>query len=54
MIAQMVVVADEVGDLLIEVARQIIVLEQDAVLEGLMPAFDLALDLGMYWDATRL
>jgi hypothetical protein len=41
-IAAMVVVIDECVDLGLEVAGQIIVLKQDAVLERLMPALDLA------------
>ena len=48
MVAQMIVVADEVSDLLFEITRQIVVFEQDAVLQGLMPALDLALGLGMH------
>ena len=36
---------DEVADRLFQSAGQVIVLEQDAVLEGLVPAFDLALCL---------
>ena len=44
-IATMVVVIDECVDLGLEVAGQIIVLKQDAVLERLMPALDLAVRL---------
>ena len=33
-IAQMIVVADEVSDLLFEITGQIVIFEQDAVLEG--------------------
>ena len=43
MIALVVVVLDEAIDVGFEVARQIIVLQQDAVLERLVPALDLAL-----------
>ena len=46
-VSEVVVVSDEVADRLLESAGQIVVLEQDAVLEGLVPAFDLALGLGM-------
>ena len=46
-IAGMVVVLDEGRDLAFEIAGQVVVLEQDAVLERLMPALDLALGLGM-------
>jgi len=51
-VSQMVVVGDEVTDLGLEVAGQIVVLEQDAVLQRLMPALDLALGLGMEGSAT--
>jgi hypothetical protein len=43
MIAQVIVVSDEGRDLGFKIARQVIVLEQDAVLERLMPALDLSL-----------
>ena len=46
-IAGMVVVLDEGRDLAFEIAGQVVMLEQDAVLERLMPALDLALGLGM-------
>ena len=46
-IAPVVVVLDEGGDLGFEVTRQELVFQQDAVLQGLMPAFDLALGLGV-------
>ena len=39
---------DEAFDLGFEVARQVVVLEQDAVLERLMPALNLALGLPRY------
>jgi hypothetical protein len=38
---------DEAIDVGLEIAGQVVVLEQDAVLERLVPAFDLALDLGV-------
>jgi hypothetical protein len=41
-IAGMVVVRDEGRDLAFEIAGQVVVLKQDAVLERLMPALDLA------------
>ena len=47
-----VVVIDEGVDLGLEIARQIVVLEQDAVLQRLVPALDLALGLGMEGSAT--
>ena len=46
-IAPVVVVLDECGELGFEITGQIIVLQQDPVLEGLVPALDLALGLGM-------
>ena len=42
-IAQVIVVNDEGLDLGFEIAREVIVFEQDTVLERLMPALDLAL-----------
>ena len=41
----MIVMLDEGGDLQFEIAGQVVMFEQDAVLERLMPAFDLALGL---------
>jgi hypothetical protein len=46
MAAAVVVVIDEGADLPFEVSRQEVVFQQDAVLQGLVPAFDLALGLG--------
>jgi hypothetical protein len=43
MISQVIVIGDEGLDLGFEIARQVIVLEQDTVLERLMPTLDLAL-----------
>ena len=43
MIPVAIVVADELIDLGFKVARQVVVLQQDAVLERLMPSLDLAL-----------
>ena len=53
-VSQMVVVGDEFTDLGLESTGQIVVLEQDAVLERLMPALDLALCHGMIRPATRV
>src|ERR1700730_14631297 len=53
-IATMVVVIDECVDLGLEVAGQIIVLKQDAVLERLMPALDLALRLRVAGPAAHV
>ena len=46
-VPEMVVVGDEVADLLLEITGQVVVLEQNAVLERLVPALDLALRLMM-------
>ena len=51
MVPEVVVAGDEVANLLLEIAGQIVVLEQDAVLQCLVPAFDLALGLGMEGSA---
>jgi len=51
MIAIMIVVLDEASDVGFEIAGQIVVFKQDAVLQGLMPALDLA--LGLRDDAAR-
>ena len=47
MVTVVVVVVDERGDLRFEITRQEIVFQQDAVLEGLVPALDLAAGLRM-------
>ena len=46
-IAPVVVVLDKCGDLSFKVAGQVIVLQQNAVLERLVPALDLSLSLWM-------
>jgi hypothetical protein len=46
-VPEMIVVGDEVTDLLLEITGQVVVLEQNAVLERLVPALDLALRLMM-------
>src|SRR5690606_17194572 len=50
----MVVMLNEGVDLGLEVTGQEVVLQQDAVLEGLAPALDLALGLGMHWSAPDM
>ena len=50
----MVVVIDEGFDLSFEITRQEVVFQQDAVLQGLMPTFDLALGLGMIRRTARV
>ena len=47
-IAPVIIVLDEGLDLAFEIARQEVIFEQNAVLQGLMPALDLALCLRMH------
>src|SRR5215204_2600682 len=54
MIATVVVVIDEPVDAAFKIARQVVVLQKDAVLECLMPAFDLALRLRMVGRAANV
>ena len=44
-VAPVVVLIDEGLDLGFEIARQKVILQQDAVLQGLVPSFDFALRL---------
>jgi hypothetical protein len=53
-IAGMVVMRHEGGTLAFEIAGQVVVLKQDAVLERLMPALDLALGLRMIRGAADM
>lgn len=53
-IASMVVVLDEAGDLDLRAAKQVIVFQKDTVLQGLVPALNLALCLGMEWSAAYM
>jgi hypothetical protein len=53
-IAGMVVMRHEGGDLAFEIAGQVVVLKQDAVLELLMPALDLALGLPVIRGAADM
>ncbi len=46
-VAPMIVMGDEGIDLGFEVTGQVVVFQQDPVLQRLVPAFDLALGLGM-------
>ena len=54
MVSQVIVVSDEATDLGFEITRQIVVFEQDAVLERLVPSLDLALCLGMLRGASDM
>ncbi len=53
-VAAVVVVLDERRDLLLEITRQEVVFEQDAVLQRLVPSLDLALGLGMAGRTARM
>src|SRR5690349_20730748 len=53
-VAAVVVMLNEGLDLCFEVTGKIVVLEQDAVLQRLMPALDLALGLRMTWRAAKM
>lgn len=54
MVAAMIVVTDEVIDLCFKIARQIVVLQQDAILERLEPELDLALGHRMVGRAAHV
>ena len=54
MIADVVIVRDEGLDLPFEITGQIVVVEQDAALQGLVPTLDLALGLGVIWRTTHM
>ena len=51
-VAPMVVVFDKGVDLLPEITGQIVVFQQDAVLQGLVPSLDLAVGLRVIWCAA--
>ena len=53
-ISAVIVMLDEVADLGFEIVWNIIVLQQDAVFERLMPTLDLALRLRMIWRAAHM
>ena len=53
-IAVIVVVIDKDTDLLLQIAWQVIVFQKNAVLHGLVPAFDFALGLRMEWSAANV
>ena len=54
MVAVVIVVSDEGTDLVFQSTRQEVVLQQDAVLQRLMPALDLALGLGVMRCAANM
>jgi hypothetical protein len=47
LIADVVIVLDEGADLSFEISGQVVVIERDAVFQGLVPALDLSLGLRM-------
>ena len=53
-VSLMVVVIDEGFNLRFEISRQEVVLQQDSVLQCLVPSFDLALRLRMIRRATNV
>ena len=53
-IALVILILDESCDLVFQMPWQVIVFQQDTVLQGLMPTFNLALGLGMVWRATDM
>ena len=53
-VASMIVMIDELFDVGFEIAGQVVVFQQDAVLERLMPALDLALCLRMVGRAANV
>src|SRR3546814_16732781 len=53
-VTSVVIMLDERFDLGLKVAGQEVIFEQDAILEGLMPALDLALSLGMHRTAAHM
>ena len=54
MVEVVIVVIGEGADLAFQIARQGVVLQQDAVLQRLMPALDLALGLGVIGSAANM
>ena len=54
MIADVVIVLDEGVDLPFKIAGQVVVVEQDAALQGLVPTLDLALGLRVIRRPTHM
>ena len=52
--AAVIIVADEIVNLRFKIARRVVVLQQDAVLERLVPALDLALGHRVMRRASKL
>ena len=49
-----VVKLDKSADLGVKVSGQEVAFREDAMLEGLVPALDLTLGLGMHWSAANI
>ena len=54
MVSLVVVVVYEGCDLSFKITGQEVIFQKNAVLQGLMPALDLALGLRMVWRTTRM
>src|SRR5690606_23186535 len=54
MVSAVIMMIDEGRDLALEIARQEVVFQQDAVLERLMPTLDLALGLRVKWRSADM
>ena len=53
-VALVIVVVDEGPDLSLEITGQVVILQQNTVLHGLVPAFYFALDLRVEWRPTDM
>lgn len=53
-VALVVVVVDEGPDLSLEITGQVVILQQNTVLHGLVPAFDFALGLWVEWRPANV
>ena len=54
MVAVVIVIINELADLFLEINWSEVVFQHDAVLQGLMPALDLALGLRVVWRALDM
>lgn len=54
MVAVVIVVGDEPFDAGVKITWQEVILQQNAVFEGLVPSFYLALGLRVVWSATNV
>ncbi|ASM75233.1 hypothetical protein SULPSESMR1_04514 (plasmid) [Pseudosulfitobacter pseudonitzschiae] len=49
-----IVVVDEVPDLSLEITGQVVILQQNTILHGLMPSFYFALGLRVEWRSANM